>query len=153
MKNHRSRKCVPEITIHRQVISKLFASIGSRPPESGGVLLGPVNCNEVSDFYFDDQGQCSGATYSPDYKKIGYLLKHDWADDGLEMKGIIHSHPNRFDRLSGGDLSYIARLLQCNPQDKFFFAPIVIVEEFRFVPWLVLRSQCDSPVVANLKVI
>ncbi|MBI9017054.1 MAG: Mov34/MPN/PAD-1 family protein [Phycisphaerae bacterium] len=152
MKN-KNKKISPDIICHRNVISKIFNTIGTKPAETGGILLGPLNKNEISDFYFDNDGQCSKATYTPDYAKLTHLLKTEWADEGIEMKGVVHSHPNRFDRLSGGDLTYIERLLKCNPRDDFFIAPIVIPEEFRLIPWMVLRGQYNNPVIADLTII
>jgi len=127
-------------------------ALASRPAESGGILLGPVGKTEVSQFVFDESGSCTGTTYSPDHVSFQKRLNEEWLPNGLDMKGFAHSHPGRMDRLSTGDLSYIRRLL-LNPSNAdmdFFLAPIVIPEEYRMVPFAVMREKTECPLVAGL---
>src|SRR4030042_3355823 len=128
------------IKMAHQVINDIINSIGSQPPESGGILLGPVGTNEVTEFYFDQSGTCSGATYSPDHVSLMRKMKEEWLPAGIDFKGFAHSHPGRLDWLTGGDLSYINRLLDKNEDMEMFIAPIVIPCEFRLRPIVVLRK-------------
>ena len=65
--------------------------------------------------------------------------KVEWTD--IDFKGFAHSHPGAFDRLSVGDMIYIQRLLEKNPDIAVFPAPIVIPHEFRLRAIVVLRHQ------------
>lgn len=132
------------------VYYEILYTIASRPPESGGILLGPSGSNEVTDYYFDRGADCSGGTYSPDHVTLSRKMKEQWMPSGVDMKGFVHSHPGRFDQLSHGDVVYIRRLLEINPDMEMFAAPVVIPEEFRMRPIVVLRSEPTIPRAAKL---
>jgi len=83
---------------------------------------------------------CSGATYTPDHVTLRRRMKEVWLPARLDMKGFVHSHPGEFDRLSHGDLVYIRRLLDKNPDMSVFTAPIVIPESFRLRTIVVLAK-------------
>ena len=78
-------------------------------------------------------------------------MKEVWLPAGLDMKGFVHSHPGGFDRLSGGDLEYIRRLLAKNPDMGVFAAPIVIPEAFRLQAIVVLAEQPHLQRPTNLQ--
>jgi proteasome lid subunit RPN8/RPN11 len=120
-----------------------MCTVGAYPPETGGILLGPIGGDDVTDFYFDATAACSGATYTPDHVTLGRKMREEWLPAGLDMKGFVHSHPGGFDRLSGGDLTYIGRLLARNPDMSVFAAPIVIPHAFRLRAIVVLADQPD----------
>ena len=134
---------VPPIWMCRHVRCQIMCTIGAHPPETGGILLGPIGGNDITGFYFDATAACSGATYSPDHMTLRRKMKEEWLPAGLDMKGFVHSHPGSFDRLSDGDLTYIRRLLEKNPDMSFFAAPIVIPRAFRLQPIIVLADQPD----------
>lgn len=133
------------LRISRSAYADIMKSICSRPAESGGILIGPVELNDVTLFYFDNGAKCSGTTYTPDINTLRRKMKEEWLPAGLDMKGFVHSHPGRLDRLTEGDLSYIQRLLEKNDDMEFFAAPIVIPEEFRMRPLVVSRQNPDRP--------
>ncbi len=113
--------------------------------------MGPVGIdNEVTDFYFDQGASCSGATYTPDHLTLRQKMREEWLPQGIDMKGFVHSHPGRCDRLSAGDLVYIRRLLDRNADMSMFVAPIVVPSEFRIHVMVVLRSQPTMPLTAQL---
>jgi hypothetical protein len=151
--NDRSSKQPAMITIRmaHQVINDIINSIGSQPPESGGILLGPVGTNEVTEFYFDQGGRCSGGTYSPDHVTLMQKMKEEWLPAGIDFKGFAHSHPGRLDWLTGGDLTYINRLLDKNEDMEMFIAPVVIPCEFRLRPIVVLRQKPRRAQEAHLE--
>lgn len=121
-------------------------TVGARPCESGGVLLGPSSPGQppgefvVTEFYFDRAARVTGVSYSPDHELINRLLREVWRPKGLECLGFVHSHPEPVTHLSGGDLSYIRRIFACNPGMSSFLAPIVIPDRFWLRPFVVHRE-------------
>jgi proteasome lid subunit RPN8/RPN11 len=77
-------------------------------------------------------------------------MREVWLPHGVDMKGFAHSHPDSFERLSAGDMRYIARLLERNPDMDQFFAPIVLPGRFLVRPFLVRRSNPRAAVEAVL---
>lgn len=136
---------VPPLRMSRHAHCRIMCTIGGRRPETGGILLGPIRGDEVTDFYFDATAACSGATYTPDYLTLRRKMQEEWIPAGVDMKGFVHSHPGGFDRLSLGDLVYVRRLLAKNPDMKVFAAPIVIPEAFRLQAMVVLAEHPDLP--------
>jgi proteasome lid subunit RPN8/RPN11 len=134
---------VPPICMSRHVRCQIMSTVGAKRPETGGILLGPTGSNDITDFYFDSTADCTGGTYTPDHVTLRKKMKEIWLPAGLDMKGFVHSHPGGFDRLSGGDLIYIRRLLQSNPEMSVFIAPVVFPEEFRLRAIVVLAAQPD----------
>lgn len=141
----RKESDLPIVRIAHNVCKDIMLTIGSQLAERGGILLGPVGTNDVTEFFFDNGGSCTGSTYSPDYMTLRQKMKKEWLPAGIDMKGFVHSHPGSFDRLSTGDLAYINRLLDKNDDMTMFIAPIVIPSEFRLRPLVVLR---DKPGIA-----
>jgi len=139
------------IKMSQGAYKKIMNYISARPAESGGILLGPVGSNEVTDFYFDSGGTCTGATYSPDYRTLGKLMKEKWLPSGIDMKGFVHSHPGMLDWLTNGDMVYIDRLLDKNPDMDMFIAPIVIPDQYRIRPIVVLRKQPRKALEARIE--
>jgi proteasome lid subunit RPN8/RPN11 len=135
----------PQMRMSKAVHTEIVFSICSRPPETGGLLLGPIGSNDITDFFFDKGADSTGATYSPDHITLNKKMKEEWMPSGNDMKGFVHSHPGKFDCLSHGDLEYISRLLAKNEDMDIFFAPIVIPSEYRIRPLAVLR---DNPKVS-----
>lgn len=143
---------MPTIKMHHEAYKKIMNSICSRPAESGGILLGPIGTNEVTDFYFDHGANCTGATYSPDHVTLNRKMKEEWLPAGIDMKGFVHSHPGHLDRLTSGDLSYIKRLLKKNTDMDMFIAPIVIPGEYRMRPMIVSRQDCSQHKEARIEI-
>jgi proteasome lid subunit RPN8/RPN11 len=143
---------VPQISMSRHVVCQIMCTVGVHAPETGGILLGPIGTSDITDFYFDSSAQCSSATYTPDHLTLRRKMQEQWLPSGTDFKGFCHSHPGRFDRLSEGDLHYIRRLLDKNPDIKAFAAPIVIPKEFRLRPIVVLREKPDVQRAATLRI-
>lgn len=141
----------PPIRMCRHVRCQIMCTVGSRPPEAGGILLGPAGSNDVTAFYFDTTASCTGATYTPDHLTLRRKMRDEWLPAGIDMKGFVHSHPGGSDRLSGGDLAYIRRLLEKNPDMGVFAAPIVIPKAFRLRAIVVLADQPDVQRATNLE--
>ena len=143
---------MPIVKISRSVCKDILFTIGSQQPESGGILLGPVGSNEVTDFFFDSRGSCTRSSYSPDHVTLMRKMKEEWLPAGIDMKGFVHSHPNRLDSLTAGDMIYINRLLDINDDMTMFIAPIVIPQEFRMRPIVIRRDKPRIPREARLDV-
>ena len=131
----------PQLRMARSAFCDSVEAIMARPPESGGLLLGPIHSTDITAFHFDDSGTCTGAMYTPDHATLNRLLREQWLPQGLDMKGFIHSHPFGYASLSPGDLRYIRRLLNSNADMDLFAAPIVIPGQFLFCPIVVLRDD------------
>ncbi len=131
----------PTVKISHSVCKDIMLTIGAQPAESGGILLGPVGTDDVTHYFFDNNGNCTGATYSPDCVTLRQKMEKEWLPAGIDMKGFAHSHPGSFDRLSTGDIVYINRLLDKNKDMTMFVAPIVIPPQFRLSPLVVLRAK------------
>ncbi len=140
----------PEMRMSKAVYTNIIYEICSRPVEAGGLLLGSVDSNVITKFYFDGGGACSGATYTPDYITLRQKMKEVWMPSGIDMKGFVHSHPGRFDCHSHGDLEYIGRLLDKNKDMDIFFAPIIIPSKYYMRPLCVLRKNPGVSVEAKL---
>lgn len=135
----------PIVRFKRSAFVDTMRSICSYAPETGGILLGPIETDHViTDFYFDKGAICSGSTYSPDHVALSKKMQKEWIPAGMDMKGFVHSHPNSFDRLSSGDLVYISRLLKRNTDMSMFIAPIIIPHQFRMNPYVVLRDNLNQ---------
>jgi hypothetical protein len=131
------------IRINRKAFYELMHKLSSRPAESGGILLGPVGTNDITHFYFDRGGACTGGSYSPDYITLNRKMREEWLPAGLDMKGFAHSHPGSLDRLTAGDMSYIKKLLSKNPDMNMFVAPIVLPNQYRINPLIISRDRMD----------
>ena len=144
---------MPVIKISCKVCKKILLTIGSRPPETGGILLGPIGTDEITDFFFDESADCTRKTYRPDHMTLNRKLKEEWMPAGIDMKGFVHSHPGNYDTLSPEDLAYIKRLLKNKNNEDMatFIAPVVIPSQFRFRPIVVLREKLGVQLDAMLK--
>jgi hypothetical protein len=141
------------IAMSRHVVCAIMCSIGAHEPETGGILLGPIGTSRITDFYFDVTARCTGGTYTPDHVTLRRKMQEEWLPSGLDFKGFVHSHPGRLDRLNGGDMIYIRRLLDKNPDIKAFAAPIVIPREFYLRPIVVLSDRPDVQCPTTLRLI
>lgn len=142
-------KDIPIVTMNRHSFDSMMFAICSRPVERGGLLLGKAESNDVTDFFFDAGADTTSASYSPDYKTISKKLKEEWIPNGIDYKGIAHSHPGKLDGLTPQDLAYIKRLLVINPQMDMFIAPIIIPHQFRMRMMVVFRDNPDIAVEAR----
>jgi len=138
------------VNMTREAFDKTMLSICSRPAESGGLLLGQVGSNDVSDFFFDAGGNFTGASYSPDHVTLNKKMKEEWIPAGIDMKGFVHSHPGSLDTLTCEDLIYIKRLLMANSDMSMFIAPIIIPPEFRIRAMVVFRDNPGTAVEARI---
>lgn len=144
---------VPVVEMARDVLNQIMFTIGNRPPETGGVLTGPIGEPlKVTGYYFDTGASCTCATYSPDTATINNMRNEEWLPADQDWNGFIHSHPGGFDRPSDGDTRYFKKLLKSS-DESVLIAPIVIPEQFRLVPYVVYEGHEEHPRYAHLSII
>lgn len=149
----RRRSVLPSLRMRSNVAAEILRTVGALPAETGGILLGPIHSNDITDFYFDVTARCGGVTYQPDHVTLQRKMKREWLPAGLDMKGFVHSHPGRIDRLSQGDMAYIRRLLISNPDMPYFAAPIVIPDDYRWRAHVVLREEPSTQYATTFELI
>jgi molybdopterin/thiamine biosynthesis adenylyltransferase/proteasome lid subunit RPN8/RPN11 len=110
--------------ILKSVVQEIEEAIALHPPERGGALLGPVGQPMITAFIYDNIAQTTGSTYHPS-PQLTQRVQELELRQGLEFKGVIHSHPGGFDRPSGFDEDAILEGLNLNPHIPCFFAPII----------------------------
>ena len=82
-----------------QVYRDIERSIGSRPAESGGILLSKSHDYTVTCFVWDNAADRNETIYQPNTEFLNAVLKG--RDD--EFVGIVHSHPRGARRLTSQD--------------------------------------------------
>ena len=115
------------VQIQKAVYDEICATLGTRKPECGGVLGARIG-EPISKFYFDHSGVSTPDAYTPDYETINEILE-EWAADGVQMVGMIHSHENG-NFPSCGDLFYSEQIMRSNPALSEFLIPIVMHHPF-----------------------
>ncbi len=93
------------------------------PPELGGALLGPRGYPVLTTFVLDRDGHTSSVVYIPSEGLTERVAAFEQRQ-GLELKGVLHSHPG-LDRLSGQDVRSFTELLALNPRMPFCAAPVI----------------------------
>lgn len=116
------------VYVHQNVYDEIRSALGTKKPECGGVL-GARPGGPISKFYFDFSGISTDDAYTPDYERINEILEQ-WAEEGVQMVGMIHSHENEGNFPSCGDLFYCEKILRSNPSILDFLLPIVTVNPF-----------------------
>jgi molybdopterin/thiamine biosynthesis adenylyltransferase len=72
----------------------------------------------------DPDGATTAASYRPS-RALDARVKALERDEGLELKGIVHSHPALFDAPSAQDAAELVEGLRCNGHLARYLAPIV----------------------------
>ena len=115
------------------VLDTICSTIGARPAETGGALLGAYGNSVVVDFVYDKEGEVTGASYVPS-ANLTSLVQQNELDRNLQFKGVVHSHPGTFDSPSGPDEESFFAGLQANLELGRYLAPIVTLREGRSAP-------------------
>ena len=146
----------------REVYEDIRREVGSRPAESGGILLGSRDDYKVRRFIFDLHGSCSSGGYDPDVAFINAVIKAAWEQDELALLGFVHSHPPGVTRLSGdfgnntGDLGYLNAIFAAMPGLKHFLVPLAFTEPdtgaFSLIPYIAKRGEIENYYQAALVV-
>jgi proteasome lid subunit RPN8/RPN11 len=110
--------------IYDSVLEQIKADIGDKAPERGGALLGEPCKPIITKFIFDSQAFTTSSTYSPS-RKLNKSVQEAEEKEGLEYKGLIHSHPGEYDQPSSQDIAELATGLRLNKHMPFYLVPIV----------------------------
>ncbi|HSN92044.1 MAG TPA: ThiF family adenylyltransferase [Anaeromyxobacteraceae bacterium] len=106
------------------VLGDLEREIAAHPPERGGALLGPRLRPLVTRFLADPEAAAGGASFAPS-RALDGRVKALERDEGLELKGIVHSHPPGLDHPSERDGRELAEGLRRNGHMPCYLAPVV----------------------------
>ncbi|WP_242342243.1 ThiF family adenylyltransferase [Anaeromyxobacter terrae] len=106
------------------VLRALEEEIAAHPPERGGALVGPRGVPLVTQLVPDPEGAATAASYRPS-RALDARVKALERQDGLELKGIVHSHPPLLDAPSAQDVAELAEGLRLNGHLSTYLAPIV----------------------------
>lgn len=98
--------------------TEMLRTVGSRPAESGGLLFGSREDWVVTRFLYDRNARTTQSSYTFD---VGYLnpMMDTLADEGLQLLGFFHSHPQGHRELSQPDTAYFQRQFSNIPVDRF----------------------------------
>jgi proteasome lid subunit RPN8/RPN11 len=107
-----------------RVIAEIAKDIAAHEPELGGALLGPPASPLVTAFLFDPQASVTRASYVPSSDLVRRVEEKERIE-GVEFKGVVHSHPGKYDEPSGPDRHAFRRGLDLNPRMAAFLAPIL----------------------------
>ena len=123
---------VVKVAFSPKAFEQIKKTIGSRPAESGGALFGkPENLRSaipyITDFVFDNEANATRVTYSINTKFLNPVIHDMWDNHGLELHGIIHSHPGRNNRPSGPDITYFHNM-HTYMERPFLITPIIFTE-------------------------
>lgn len=119
--------------IFDSVFDTICSTIGSRPAETGGALLGSYENSLVVDFVYDVEGAVTGASYVPSVN-LTHVVQRNELDRNLQFKGVVHSHPGTYDTPSGPDEESFFAGLQANLELGRYLAPIITLQEGRSAP-------------------
>jgi len=111
-------------TVLDLVLDQVLDSVGRRPAESGGALVGCYARSLVTGFVFDADASVTGVTYEPSPQLTTQVQALELTT-GVAFKGVLHSHPGIMDTPSGPDRSSFAAGLLANPELGRYLAPIV----------------------------
>lgn len=123
-----------KLKITTDVYQNIVKTIGSSIPEKGGILLGKDGV--ITDFVFDENAETTGSTYSLNIAYLNPIIQEK-KQEGKQLLGIIHSHPNGCSQLSAPDKHYFLSQFKNFPDLDYLFTPIVFSAkqgEFEFFP-------------------
>jgi hypothetical protein len=155
---------IEKMVICENAMNEIMRTVGSKGPESGGILLGSREDFVIQKFIFDPKGSTSYSSYDPDVQFLNSTIKREWAENGLALLGFLHSHPRGVERLSGdwgnntGDIGYIKAILRAIPDLKKFLAPVMFSPadgkgSSKIFPYVAYRGNEANYITAELKVI
>ncbi len=114
----------PSFVLGDWVLAELERELAAQPPERGGALLGPRLRPAVTRFVPDPDAVRSGVSWAPS-RALDAAVKALEGSEGLELKGVVHSHPRGFGEPSNQDVRELARGLAINGHMPCYLAPIV----------------------------
>jgi len=110
------------------VLRAIEPALAALPPERGGALLGPPGRALVTRFEPDPESAGSAVSWRPS-RALDARVKALEREDGLELKGLVHSHPPGHDRPSPQDAAEVGEGLRRNGHLGAYLGPIVTAGE------------------------
>lgn len=165
VEQHRDAPLSPvPICFAPSALEAMLASVGSQPPETGAMALGPKDRLGIDAVEFDLAGSEQGgaSVFRPDvaWHDSRRRFHLEQPDNCLRLwTGVIHSHPGNFGRPSlkaapaTGDLGYVEAVFAENEWLQCFLLPILTgtaTDEVVIHPWVCHRDDVHSPMVAEL---
>ena len=105
-----SSKEAKTVFFEKSVYNKILEILGTKKPELGGMLGVSEEQNLITTFVFDNNARVNHVEYNPNTKFLNSVINGKWADEEISFAGFVHSHPGHFNRLSGADVEYAARI-------------------------------------------
>lgn len=118
--------------IYDSVLADIKRDLGAHRPERGGALLGEPGEHIITRFIFDPTAITTFSSYSPS-RELNIIVQKMEVEEGLEFKGIIHSHPGSMDHPSSQDISELGTGLSLNKHMPFYLVPIVTINNIEFL--------------------
>lgn len=143
----------PVLKITQSAYRECMHELTSRRPESGGMLLGPTEDDDLVTVYIhDENGKATAASFTIDEVRLNFILSQ-FRDRGLNCKGLIHSHPAGVTSPSAGDLEYVRKVFANGNNESAgqFFLPIVCDD--RMSPYLVRQDAPNRILTAQLRLV
>ena len=115
---------------------EIVKKIGSQEPEKGGILMGKDGV--VTDFIFDKAAATTRSTYTLNVAYLNPIIK-ELKQQGKQLLGILHSHPNNYATLSDRDREYFSSQFKNFPHLEYMYTPIVFSakqDEFEIFPYV-----------------
>lgn len=110
------------ISIDYRVYRDIIKTVGNSPIESGGIIGMRDEC--ICEFYFDKRGKSGLDFYVPSVEDINCIISR-WSRECVRFIGIVHSHPNLFNKPSKNDIQYFKKILDINRRYDYLICPIV----------------------------
>ena len=143
----------PVLKMTQSAFLDCMHELTSRRPESGGMLLGPEDDDDLVTVYIhDENGKATAASFTIDEVGLNLILNR-FRDRGLNCKGLIHSHPAGVTSPSGGDLEYVRKVFANDDNEAAgqFFLPIICDD--RMYPYLVRQDAPNRILLAQLRLV
>jgi hypothetical protein len=144
-----------QLRLTSRVYEHIRDTIGTKHAEQGGILGGNRETGEVTAYFFDDTGERSGVSYSPNNQLLNAVIKK-WADENIEYIGSVHTHPPYITSLSAGDEAYAKRIIR-KLDLRYLLTPIAMsipdTGEFTIHPYAVVREDDGTRIIKQELVI
>lgn len=122
------KPAIKRYTSDKKIFQQVLKELGEHLPERGGLLGGNRATGEITKFWLDRAPLTANySTYEPNVQAVNKQLNF-WNSQGIELIGMIHSHPGGFNRPSIADSLYARDILQAIPAMQNFFMPIVLTK-------------------------
>lgn len=108
-----------------QLTNDIYMSILNSPdcpPETGGILGGK---HGVVTHIAIDMGLGDYDRYTPDTSHLNSIIAK-WAEQGISLLGIYHTHFDGGIQLSNGDIRYISEIMDRTDNGIALYFPIVL---------------------------